>query len=544
MRKAPARPARSKRVNDPAQYADLFDFAPVTYALIDAVGTLLKVNLAATRLLHNSRKELIGRPLLAFIVKQDRAELLEHFRRCRSGQRVVESEIRFAGNGHDPVTYRIFSKRVRYDGRAAYPTVIVDQSEHRRLDQARLTAERSLQQAERASEMARAGNAAKDRFLATVSHELRTPLTPALLAASQLSAWDGLPDEARELASTIKRNIQFEARLIDDLLDVARINRNRVELNLETVDAHELVQEAVDICSATAEGKRQRITVSLAAAAHHIKGDRLRLRQVFWNLLNNAIKFTPASGEIFVGSANVGGGVLRVSVRDTGDGMDASVLETLFAPFDRQSSVHDSRGGLGLGLSICKGIIASHEGQIWAMSDGPGRGSTFAVELATIQGQIERRAAVSKIDRTDHAQGAPRVLVVEDDNDSREMIVTFFSKYGYDVEAASTFDEAIDRLDARWDIVLTDLSLPGGSGLDIARRARALEHPPKRLIAFTGYGASDDLALSREAGFDDHLVKPLDLETLLKVVGGPQNATGHRRAFSAPSRVHARAKHR
>jgi len=539
MRKSRVQSARSRGPDKREQFADLFDFAPVTYALLDREGMVLEVNLAATRLLNTGRKHLVGHSLLLFVIKSDRAELLEHFRRCRLSRRIVESEIRFAGYGQRPVTCRVYSKRVWYEGRAAYPTVIVDQTEWLRLDEARLNAERDKRVAERSFELARAGNAAKDRFLATVSHELRTPLTPALLAASQLSSWSELPDEARALANTIQRNIQFEARLIDDLLDLARINRHRIVLNLETVDAHQLVHEAVDVCRPSAESKRVSLTLTLRADRHHLKADGSRLRQVFWNLLNNAIKFTPPAGEIVVSSVNVDD-VLRVSVRDSGDGMDPSVLESLFAAFDRQSADHDSKGGLGLGLSICKGIIAEHGGQIWARSDGTGRGSTFAVELATVPADaVEDKKRIRRA-QPDSSSGAPRVLVVEDDQDSREMVVTFLARYGYDAEAASTFDEAIERLAQPWDVVLTDMSLPGGSGLELGRHARGLERPPQRLIAFTGYGSPDDVSVSREAGFDAHLVKPLDLESLLKAIGGPRN--GHRKGRRGRSPVRAQSK--
>jgi CheY-like chemotaxis protein len=193
-------------------------------------------------------------------------------------------------------------------------------------------------------------------------------------------------------------------------------------------------------------------------------------------------------------------------------------------------------------LSISKGIVAAHHGQIWAASDGTGHGSTFAVELATVSEEHVEQVKVPRIRKQPHENaGAPRVLVVEDDHDSREMVVTFLSKYGYDAEAASTFDEAIDRLDQPWDVVLTDLSLPGGSGLDIGRRARGLERPPQRLIAFTGYGSPDDVSVSREAGFDAHLVKPLDLESLLKAIGGPRNGN-HRKDRLVRSPVRARPK--
>jgi PAS domain S-box-containing protein len=512
-----------------AHYADLFDFAPVTYALLDNVGIVLQINLTGCKLLNVDRRHVIGHPLLSYVVQGDRRELLEHLRRCRGAKSVVESELRLASHGSTSIVCRLFSKQTVYEGRDAFPTVIVDQTEHRVLDEARLIAERRQQHAERAAETAQAESAAKDHFLNIVSHELRTPLTPALFAASRLTSWEGLPEQAKRLAVTIKRNIEFEARLIDDLLDVARINRNRITLRLGTFDAHDAVQEAVGICASTAQAKQVTVSTNLLADAHHVRADRARLRQVFWNLLNNAIKYTDAGGSVVVRSSNAGEGVLRVSIRDTGAGMTRNVLENLFAPFDRQlvTATRDvdegSRAGLGLGLAICKGIVRAHSGQIWAMSDGPGHGSTFGVEFATASAHEAQGA-----DGSPEAQGYRgatrplRMLIVEDDADSGEMLVTFLSQYGHHVELATSLAVALGRLHDNWDVILSDIGLPDGSGLDIARRAREMAQPPQRMIAFTGYGSSDDISASHEAGFDDHVVKPLDLDRLLKALDPPQ----------------------
>ena len=359
---------------------------------------------------------------------------------------------------------------------------------------------------------------ARDRFLATVSHELRTPLTPALFAASRLASWEGLPDKARKLGATIKRNIEFEARLIDDLLDVARINRDRISLELGTVDVHEVLREALEVCSSFAREKNVAVTAHLTAEARHVNGDRGRLRQVFWNVLSNAIKFSDAGGSVVVRSVNERDDVLRVSVRDSGVGIDATEIENLFAPFDRRPVDKESRMGLGLGLSICKGIVAAHGGQIWAMSDGPGRGATFAVELATAaQPQVEK--TVFAVEATADARRL-RVLVIEDDGDSSQMLALFLSEAGHDIEVASSLGAAIRRLDEYWDVVLSDIGLPDGSGLEVARHARRMPRPPQRLIAFSGYGSDDDIRASREAGFDEHVVKPIDLDQLLSILNG------------------------
>jgi PAS domain S-box-containing protein len=502
-----------------ARYTDLFDFAPVTYALLDGAGIVLKVNLAGCRLLNVARGDLTGHPLLAFVVQQDKRTFLEHLRRCRARKSVVESELRFSSSGR-LVTCRLYSKRASYEDGDAFPTVIIDKSEHLALDEALQSAERRRVQAERASEIAQAASAAKDRFLATVSHELRTPLTPALFAASRLVSWDGLPDQARSLAEIIKRNVEFEARVIDDLLDVARINRDRISLQLMTVDVHLILREAIGICSSSAGAKGVTVTAHLNAAAHHANADPARLRQVFCNVLNNAIKFSDLGGSIVVRSVNVAESVLSVSVRDTGAGMDSTVLETLFAPFDRGPVEHESRLGLGLGLAICKGIIGAHGGHISATSDGPGRGSTFAVELATAA-ELPPEAGAGEPAVAGSFEARPRrVLVIEDDADSSEMLALFLSQQGYEVAVASSLGVGISRLDEHWDVVLSDIGLPDGSGLEVAKRARRMPQPPQRLIAFTGYGSGDDIRASRTAGFDDHVVKPIDLELLLNTLRG------------------------
>jgi PAS domain S-box-containing protein len=507
------------------RYADLFDFAPVTYALLDVTGVVVHVNLAGCRLLDVERRDLIGYPLLGFVVQDDRRELLEHLRRCRAGKGMVESEVRFLSRSSRTVTCRLFSKRASYESQDAFPTLIIDQTEHLALDEARLDAERRRLHAERASEIARAASAAKDQFLAVVSHELRTPLTPALLAAGRLASWDGLPRQARKLAATVKRNIEFEACLIDDLLDVARINRNRFSLSLDTIDVHEVLRDAIAICEPVAQAKGVAVAVHLFAAAHHVTADAVRLRQVFWNLLNNAVKFTDPGGRIIVRSANASEDELTLSVRDSGAGMDRATLENLFAPFDRRAVDQESRMGLGLGLAICKGIVGAHGGQIWAASDGPGRGSTFAVELATVvRPQPEGIAPEEPLAEEDITLGAPplRVLVIEDDAESREMLALFLSEEGYEVEVASSLASGLNRLEESWDVVLSDIGLPDGSGLEVARHARLMSQPPQRLIALTGYGSSEDIRASQNAGFDDHIVKPVDLDQLLNILAGRQ----------------------
>jgi CheY-like chemotaxis protein len=349
-------------------------------------------------------------------------------------------------------------------------------------------------------------------LLAIVSHELRTPLTPALFAASRLAESEGLPPHVKTLVATIRRNIEFEASLIDDLLDVARINRERLSLRTERVDLHDVLREVTEAASGLAAEKEVRMTVELLASRHHVEADRTRLGQVFWNLLRNAVKFSRSGGRIVVRSADVAGGGVRASIRDSGVGMDASTRKSLFAPFGRRLTENQSRGGLGLGLAICKGVMDAHGGKIWASSAGLGHGSTFAVELPALDSP-----AASPGQRTEQtATAVPRrVLVIEDDADSGEMLKMLLSHHGYEVDVASSLDAAVAKLAEGWDVVVSDIGLPDGSGLEVARRARRLSRPPQRLIALTGYGSCDDVQASREAGFDDHVVKPIDFDKFL-----------------------------
>lgn len=366
-----------------ASYVELFDFSPVAYALLDSVGMVLNISMAGCRLLGLERRRIVGSPLLSFVVHEDRRELMEHLRRARQDGTTVESEIRLRTPGGKPVTCRLYSKAAMYEDNAALPTMIVDQTETRALDEARLAAERSKEAAERQASVAQASNDDKDRFLAMVSHELRTPLSPALVAASRLAAWDEMPETARQLAAAIKRNIEIEARLIDDLLDIARVNEDKLQLAVETVDVHQVLRETLKICSPVAELRQVTITMHQIARAHYVTGDTSRLRQVFWNLLNNALKFARPNGAVIVRSTNVDR-YIRVTVRDDGEGMDDEVQRLLFKSFTHRPFRANGRSGLGLGLPISMGIVRAHGGHIWGTSDGPGLGSTFGVELETV----------------------------------------------------------------------------------------------------------------------------------------------------------------
>jgi signal transduction histidine kinase len=375
---------------------------------------------------------------------------------------------------------------------------------------------------------AQAANQAKDRFLATLSHELRTPLTPVLAIVSGLRDERSLTDEVRNRLDMIRRNVELEARLIDDLLDLTRISRGKLELRRELVDVESLVEHALETCQGEGtDDDRLRIEVHLAARDHLVLADASRLTQVFWNLLRNAFKFTPAGGAVRVLSWNeaappvlsgVATGTVAVEISDTGMGIRPEVLPRIFDAFEQgDRRVTRQFGGLGLGLAITKAIVELHGGVLTAWSEGEGAGAAFTVHLplagveclalpavpAPVEAEGELRAA-----------GPLRLLLVEDHRDTAEAMADLLRAQGHRVTVAGTVTEALGAAESAGglDLLVSDLGLPDGSGLDLMRELAARRG--LRGIALSGYGTEEDVRRSREAGFEEHLTKPVDFQTL------------------------------
>jgi two-component system CheB/CheR fusion protein len=251
----------------------------------------------------------------------------------------------------------------------------------RALEEGRLSLQQALEEAEQARADAEAAGAAKDHFLAVLSHELRTPLTPVLLAVEMLAERDDVPPDVLETVAMIRRNVALEAHFVDDLLDVTRITRGKVELAREPLDLHDTLAVALEIARGDVDAKRQRLAVDFAAVRCRVAGDRARLQQVFWNLLKNASKFTPAGGGIAVRTRDEGDAIV-VEIVDEGIGIDASRLSAIFDPFvQADPTIAREFGGLGLGLAIARATVEAHGGTLVARSEGPGRGATFSVTL-------------------------------------------------------------------------------------------------------------------------------------------------------------------
>jgi len=369
----------------------------------------------------------------------------------------------------------------------------------------------------RAKEAAEAANRAKDHFLATLSHELRTPLTPVLALASALEADEELPPRVRQALSVIRRNVELEARLIDDLLDLTRISRGKLELRREVVDLRQLLAHAIEVCCGVDFGSdRIRLALELGARDHRVWADASRLTQVLWNLLHNAVKFTPEGGEVRVRSWDEDDGrTLAVEVADNGIGIDPELLPRIFDAFEQTDRQITRRfGGLGLGLSLSRAIVGMHGGTLAAASPGHDRGSVFTLRLPA--GDVPAAAPVSPEKAPEAGAAAPlRLLLVEDHADTAAAMADLLRALGHEVTVAGSVGSALGAAEARAgriDLVVSDLGLPDGSGLDLMRELS--RRYGLKGVALSGYGMEDDVQRSREAGFSKHLTKPVDLQAL------------------------------
>ena len=387
------------------------------------------------------------------------------------------------------------------------------------------TAEQALQTSKHAAEVAREvaeeASRSKDLFMAVVSHELRTPLNPILVLASLLQKRPDLPADVLDDLAVIRRNVELEARIVEDLLCLTRLQREKITLNRQTVDLHAIVEQVIDEMLPEFAQKNLRLATRLSAPRHTVWADESRMRQLLANLIGNAMKFSSDGGRVDVSTESVGEH-LRVVIADEGVGIAPEVLPKLFKPFEQGAKSRSRQfGGLGLGLAIAKGFAELHEASITARSEGTGKGATFTLELSTISAPpaapataIPDAVGPSKPVTTASLPTAGcRILLVEDDRDTLRTMSKLLKSFGHRVITAATVAEANSQVEiGAFDLLLSDIGLPDGSGLDIVRTAR--QRRPTRAIAISGFGQEDDIRQSKEAGFTEHLVKPVDFELL------------------------------
>ena len=388
------------------------------------------------------------------------------------------------------------------------------------LEATRAQLESSLRQSALHADEARAArldaehaSRAKDEFLAMLGHELRNPLAPISTALSLMKMRDD--GALREERAVIERQIHHVVQLVDDLLDVSRITRGKIELRREILSVRDVVTTAAEMALPLVEERRHRLSLDVEEGLF-VEGDARRLAQVLSNLLNNAAKYTPDGGVLRL-RASRDADVVTISVLDDGTGIDADLLPRVFDLFTQATQTSDrAKGGLGLGLAIVKSLVELHGGSVFAKSEGPGKGSEFVIHLPASGPPAERGAAPTR--KGDRTSSGKRVLIVDDNEDAAWLLTELLRAVGHEVEMALDGPAALGLLDGFVpDAALLDIGLPVMDGFELARRIRA-RFPSMLLVAVTGYGQADDRAATRAAGFDAHLVKPVDIDDVTRVL--------------------------
>jgi PAS domain S-box-containing protein len=503
----------------------------------DLAGTVRSWNSGAERLYGYAAEEAVGRPI-AFVIPPERtAEEAAILDRVRRGERVPPYDtVRVRKDGAEVQVSVTVSPVRDADGRVVGASKIArDITERQRvaleLKQAAAERERLLERERAARAEAERASGMKDEFLATLSHELRTPLNAILGWAQLLRTIRADPQELGEGLETIERNARAQTRIIDDLLDMSRIIAGKVRLDVQAVDLGAVVAAALETVWPAAEAKGISVIPVLDSHAGSVSGDPGRLQQVFWNLLINAIKFTPRGGRVQVVLQRVGHHV-EVGITDTGEGISPDFLPHVFDRF-RQSDASTTRrhGGLGLGLALVKQLVELHGGRVRATSPGVGRGATFVVELPVATG-LARRPAPEHATLFDSEDRPPpdrpcvslrgvRVLLVEDDPDARALVKRVLSECHAEVTTAASAAEALDLLRAdRPDVLVSDIGMPGQDGYELIRQFRAMGNGARDVpaVALTAYAGAEDRERAILAGYQVHVAKPVEPAELVATV--------------------------
>ena len=366
-------------------------------------------------------------------------------------------------------------------------------------------------------------NAAKDQFLALLSHELRNPLSPVIAMVGELEASAPDTPEMRHALEVIRRNVELEARLIDDLLDVTRIAKGKLQLTTEVVSVHEVLRRAYEICREEILAKKLGVEFRLRAERSHVDGDPARLQQVFWNLIKNSVKFTPEHGRIIIETFNPSANEIEIRTTDTGIGIEQDKIDKIFNAFEQgQSSITRRFGGLGLGLAISKAMVDAHGGRISVESAGKDKGTTFKVSLQTVsapQAAEKKKEPASPAGSTkrDGPAHKPRVLVVDDHHDTCLGMKMMLERRGYDITLAHSADQAVTKAREKdFDLLISDIGLPDRSGYELMRELREMRG--MRGIALSGFGMENDVSDAHAAGFSEHLTKPINFDRLQEAI--------------------------
>lgn len=462
-------------------------------------GTILTWNAGAERLFGYTAEEVIGHPILILIPPERHAEERDLLDRLRRAERIEHFEtVRVAKDGRRiHVSLSVSPVRDSSGAIIGASKVARDITQRKEVEAALVAADRK-----------------KDEFLAILAHELRNPLAPIQNSVSILRLSSAREPGRNRVLEIMERQVNVMVRLVDDLLEISRITRGKIELRLESVDLADVLTSAVDTCRSLLEAGRHAFQIELPAGPLRFVGDPVRLEQVFSNLLNNAAKYTEPGGQITLKACRDQGS-FAVAVSDSGRGIAPELLPRVFDLFMQvERSPDRARGGLGIGLTLVRTLVEMHGGTVVAQSAGLGQGSTFVVRLpvgACVAGAV----APPSPDRLQRSVPR-RVLVVDDNVDAAESLAVLLRMLGAEVRVAGSGPEGLTQMSTfHPEAVLLDIGMPAMDGHEVARRIRArAEYAGVTLIAVTGWGQPEDRRRSRQVGFDFHLVKPVDLPEL------------------------------
>ncbi|MGH8290595.1 MAG: hybrid sensor histidine kinase/response regulator [Steroidobacteraceae bacterium] len=466
-------------------------------------GIVTSWNPGATRLFGYQPAEIIGKPITTIIPPELHAEEADILARLRRGERIDHYE----------------TVRVAKDGRRIDISLTVSpmRGEDGEIMGASKVA-RDVTQRKRSEHRLREADRQKDEFLATLAHELRNPLAPICAAAELLKNAKSLAPELRAATTILERQARHMTHLVDDLLDISRITSGRIRLQPEPLELTELVKAVIESYRQSAETSRhQQIILTTASGPLHVIGDRIRLTQVFSNILHNALKYTPPGGRIDI-ALRTADGEAGVSIRDNGIGIPREMLEHIFEPFAQlDHSYERAEGGLGIGLTLAKRLVELHEGRIEARSEGGGKGTEILIHLPAVATPAQRTSAPQ---RESDASSSCRVLIADDNHDAAVSLSMLLQWMGHDTRVVHDGIEALEEA-AHFhpDVVLLDIGMPRLDGYETARRLAGQPWAAAtQIVAVTGRGQDTDRQRAKAAGFHRHLVKPVDLDVLREVL--------------------------
>lgn len=510
------------------QYAELYDFAPVAYLTLDQYGNIQAINLTGCAVLEMERAKVLQMPLARLVHPEDRPRLSTHLRQCLSSSLSVFEEVRLRTASGKSIPVQLTSKQVSETcpGAPCIRMAMTDLTQRKRTEEKinELNVGLEKRVAERTAELERItsalalANRTKDNFLAMLGHELRNPLGPIrnALEVWRMTEAETADPSIGQMRQIIDRQVAHMSRIIDDLLDVSRISRGKIVLRQSVLDLVKLAECAVNDLRGDLECSGLTLKFEAPDKPVWVQADGTRMAQTLTNLLTNACKFTDRGGTVAV-RVTADGDQAQIAVRDTGIGMTPEMLARVFEPFTQaDQSLDRTRGGLGLGLSLVRGLMDLHGGDVTVASEGLGKGCEFTLSLP-----LTSRSAMTP--HTAPARSAPRalrILVIDDGHDTVITMRALLQKLGHEVAIAHDGEQGLEIAGQfHPEVVFSDIGLPGIDGYTVASRLREdARFTDTRLVAVTGYGQREDQQHAHDAGFDEHLTKPVafsDLQRLL-----------------------------